>query len=136
MITRTEVLKKWTKDWRTLQAWCRDLSEVSVEISDKAHPHRLGTCWSHEQRLVVYKGSSITEDLDTLIHELAHAATIGEGHGLAWQSCYADAVQEVTGIPIPSAADNYRTLCQSGKAAVSSWWVSSGHDFLWKLVSK
>ncbi len=133
-ITRTDVLNRWTKDWRTLKAWRRDLSEVEVEYSEKQHPLRLGTCWSHEQRLVVYRGATIQTDLDTVLHELAHAATIGDGHGVAWQEVYSDAIQEVTKIPIPSAVVNYRNLCSAGRAAMASWWVTSGNDFLWKLV--
>jgi hypothetical protein len=133
VITRTQVLQKWTNEWRTLKAWCRDLSEVEITISDKQHPNRLGTCWSHEQRMVVYKGASIQEDLDTIIHELAHAATIGDNHGVVWQGVYAGAIEEITAIPIPRAADNYRILCRAGQAAVTSWWVSSGNDFLWRL---
>ena len=133
-ITRTDILQKWTKDWRTLKAWRRDLSEVVVEFVDKVHPQRLGTCWAHQQRLVVYRGPSICSELDTVLHELAHAATIGDNHGALWQKIYSDAIQEVTRIPIPSAVHNYQLLCHAGEVAVKSWWVSSGNDFLWKLV--
>jgi len=132
-LTRKTVLEKWGADWRTLRSWNRDLSEVTVEVSDREHPNRLGTCWSHEQRLVVYKGDSIHGELDTLLHEFAHAATIGDGHGLAWQGVYAAAIEEVTGVPIPRAVNNYQLLCWSGKKAVKSWWVNSGHDFLWRM---
>lgn len=136
VITRKDVLLKWAKDWAKLKAWNRDLSEVQVTISDRTNADRMGTCWPMQQRLVVYKGSSMTDDLDTLIHEFAHAATIHEAHGPDWQHCYATAMQEVTGIPVPTAVDNYRILCEAGREAVHSWWVASGHDFLWRLVSK
>jgi hypothetical protein len=136
VITRREVLQKWAKDWRTLKAWNRDLSEVQITISEEVHKNRWGTCWIMEQRLVVYKSPTIHQDLDTLIHELAHAATIHEAHGPDWQLCYATAIREVTGISIPKAADNYQILCEAGSAAVTSWWMASGHDFLWRLVSK
>ncbi len=132
-LTRVNVLEKWAKNWSTLKAWNRDLSEVSIEISDKSHPNRLGTCWSFEQRLVVYRGASISDELDTLLHELAHAATIGDHHGEAWQGVYASAVAEVTKISIPKAADNYQILCRAGKMSLQSWWTSSGNEFLWRL---
>ncbi len=134
MTLRERVLQKWLRDWRVLVAWRRDLSEVEVEISDKEYPLRLGTCWSEEQRLVVYRGKTIAGELDTLIHELAHAATIGDGHGDLWQATYAAAVEEVTGIPIPGGAENYRRLCQAGKLAVASWWKTSGNEFAWRLL--
>lgn len=132
-LTRKDVLEKWAKEWRLLRAWRRDLSEVEIDISDKIHPNRLGTCWSYEQRLVIYRGSSIQEDLDTLLHELAHAATIGDAHGLIWQDTYASAVEEATKVATPGAGDNYHMLCRAGRAAVSSWWIFSGNDFLWRL---
>lgn len=133
MITRHNVLTKWAADWRKLSAWKRDLSLVEVEISNQAFPHRAGTCWSYEQRLVVYRGESIHGELYTLLHEFAHAATIGDGHGSLWQAVHADAIHEVTRIPIPSAADNYRILCEAGRDAVASWWKTSGNEMLWKM---
>jgi hypothetical protein len=134
MLTREQLLTKWFKEWSTLRAWKRDLFEVEVEISDKEFPCRLGTCWSHEQRLVIYRGNDIAGELDTLLHELAHAATIGEAHGPAWQEIYAAAILEVTRTPIPTAANNYRILCAAGKAAMRAWWERSGNAFAVKLL--
>lgn len=133
MITREQVLRKWARDWANLSAWARDLSEVEVEISDQVHPRRLGTCWAHEQRMVIYRGASIAVDLDTLLHEYAHAATIGNHHGADWQLTYATAIREVTGISVPSSVSNYRILCEAGSHAIECWWFLSGGDFLWKL---
>lgn len=132
-LTREIVLVKWSKEWANLKAYGRDLSKVEIEISDRVCQDRLGTCWTHEQRLVIYPGKSITDDLDTLIHELAHAATIGDAHGELWQKTYASAIEEVTGIPIPKRAGNYHRLCQAGRQAVASWWEASGNAFLWRL---
>lgn len=132
-LTREMVLRKWETEWKLLKSWNRDLSLVEVEISDREHANRLGTCWSYEQRLVVYRGDSIADELHTLLHELAHAATIGEKHGPIWQATYADAVREVTGVPVPRAATSYRIVNAAGKDAVKSWWHESGNEFLWRL---
>lgn len=132
-LTREIVLRKWSQEWATLKAWNRDLSEVDVEISDKTFPMRLGTCWSHEQRLVIYRGNSIAAELNVLIHEFAHAATIGESHGPVWQAMYADAVREATGLPIPRCGANYRIVHAAGEDAVKTWWTRSGNEFLWGL---
>ncbi len=134
MITRRDVLLKWAKEWTTLKAWHRDLSEVEIEISNHQFPDRLGTCWPVQQRIKIYRAPMITDELDTLIHEMAHAVMIYDGHGEMWQGCYSAAIKEVTGITIPQVADNYHILCEAGRAAVASWWTRSGHEFLWKLV--
>ena len=81
MITRTQGLRAWADRWRGLRAWGRDLSDVKIEISDRVHNRRLGTCWTMEQRIVIYRGDSFVDELGTLLHELAHAANIGEDHG-------------------------------------------------------
>ena len=132
-LTRDIVLTRWAGEWSRLKAWNRTL-EVSVEISDRQCADRLGTCWPTEQRLVIYRGRTIQGELHTLLHELAHAAVpASEGHSLKWQAIYAAAIQEVTGIPVPVAGDNYRIVNFTGIAAMESWWRSSGNEFLWRL---
>lgn len=134
MITREEVLTKWFRQWHTLRAWKRDLSNVTMEVSDRQYADRLGTCWSAEQRFAVYRGRSTSGELYTVLHEMAHAACIEEHHGSKWQETHANAIREVTGIEIPKAASNYHTLCEAGRAAMKSWWVSSGNEFLLRLT--
>jgi len=124
----------WASRWRTLKAWRRDLSEVKVEISPSWHNNRLGTCWSHAQRLVVYKGDSFIDELGTLIHELGHAATIGAAHDERWQDVYSAAVSEITGITVIPAAYNYEVLNMAAKDAMRTWWRSSGNDTIWRLA--
>lgn len=133
---RETILLKWAKEWSTLRAWCRDLSDVQVTISSDKHPKRLGTCWAHGQRLIVYVGASITQDLATLLHELAHAATIGENHDTGWQGIYSDAVEEVTGIALPSIVPSYHLLDQAAEDAVKWWWSNSSNEFAYNLLRK
>jgi hypothetical protein len=134
VITREQGLRTWAARWRTLKAWRRDLSEVKVEISDKQHVDRLGTCWQHEQRLVVYRGVSFVDELGTLLHELAHAATIAEDHNQVWQSTFAAAISEVTGLAVTPVAYNYRVLNMAAKDALRTWWKASGNETIWKLA--
>lgn len=135
MITREQGLMTWASRWRTLKAWRRDLSEVKVVISDRRHANRLGTCWSHQQRLVVYRGSSFINELGTLVHELGHAATIGAQHDEWWQEVYSAAVTEITGLVVVPVAYNYHVLNMAAKDAMRSWWVSSGNQTIWRLAS-
>lgn len=139
MITREQVLTKWLGHWRQLKAWRANLDHVSVEISERWHPHRLGTCWPKTGRITIYRANRNSFDaateLDTLIHELAHAACVNEHHGVVWQETYSRAILEVTGISIPRCAANYRDLVLAGQAAVASWWKSSGNEFLFKLAN-
>jgi hypothetical protein len=134
VITREQGLTTWAARWRTLKAWRRDLSEVKVVISDRFHHGRLGTCWSHAQRLVIYRGDSFIDELGTLVHELAHAATIGADHDEPWQTTYAAAVAEVTGIAVVPLAYNYEVLNMAAKDAMRTWWRTSGHEAIWKLA--
>ena len=71
-----------------------------------------------------------------LLHELAHAATIGDGHGEAWQSTYAAAIAEVTGIAVTPCADNYEIMNMACHDAMRAWWKSSGNAFAWSLLQK
>lgn len=134
MITREQGLNVWAIRWRTLKAWRRDLSEVKVEVSNRFHANRLGTCWAHEQRVVVYQGDSFIDELGTLVHELAHAATIGSAHDERWQDVYTAAVTEITGIAVVPAAYNYEVLNRAAKDAMRTWWFTSGNHALWNLA--
>jgi hypothetical protein len=134
VITRTTGLNTWASRWRTLKAWRRDLSEVKVEISDRAHNNRLGTCWAYQQRLVIYRGESFVDELGTLVHELAHAAVIGAAHDERWQETFAAAVTEITGIGVVPLAYNYRVLNMAAKDAMRLWWRTSGNESIWRLA--
>jgi hypothetical protein len=134
VITREQGLRTWARRWATLRAWRRDLSEVKIEISDRAHADRLGTCWSYEQRIVIYRGDSFIDELSTVVHELAHAATIGASHDERWQDVYSAAVTEITGIAVIPAAYNYEVLNRCAKDVMRTWWQLSGNARLWKLL--
>jgi hypothetical protein len=134
MITRAQGLTTWGDRWRTLRAWKRSLVNVKVEISDRHHAGRLGTCWSHEQRIVIYRGESFIDELGTLVHELAHAATIGADHDARWQETFANAVTEITNIPVVPMAFNYRILNMAAKDAMRIWWKASGNATIWNLA--
>ena len=121
-MTRVENIMHWANQWRTLRAWKRDLSEVQIKISKRINASRLGTCWSTEQRITIYQGASLVEELDTLLHELAHAATIGAHHDARWQEVYAAAVTEVTGIVVVPVAYDYHFVARAGEEALKAWW--------------
>ena len=136
MITRVQGLLRWAHQWRTLRAWRRDLSDVKIQISDQIHNDRLGTCWTLQQRVVVYRGDSFIDELCTLVHELAHAATIVHSHDETWQATFSAAVSEITGIAVTPVAYNYEVLNLAAKDALRSWWKSSGNEFAWRLARK
>jgi hypothetical protein len=136
VITRESGLAHWASQWRLLRAWKRDLSGVKIKISNRWHRNRLGTCWSMEQRLVIYRGDNFIDELGTLVHELAHAATIGAGHDEQWQEIYATAVTEITGISVVPCADSYRVVNMAAHDAMEAWWVASGNDALWRMARR
>jgi hypothetical protein len=136
MITREQGLLTWASRWCTLTAWRRDLSEVKVEISNRIHAGRLGTCFSRQQRVVIYKGDSFVDELGTVLHELAHAATIGSSHDERWQTVYSAAVAEVTGIAVTPCAYNYEVLNAAAKDAVRTWWRTSGNAAIWRMAHR
>jgi hypothetical protein len=135
-VTRAEAIERWAANWRTLRAWRRDLSEVKVSVSNKIHSNRLGTCWPREQRIVIYQGESFIDELGTLLHELAHAATIDQRHGERWQETFAAAVTEVTSIVVGPLAYNYRVLNIAAKDALKAWWWHSGNADRWELAKQ
>ena len=63
---------------------CKYSGEVVVSVS--ATPER-----------VQKNPAAAANSLSTLMHELAHAATTGDGHGDAWRSRYSEAVRELLG---------------------------------------
>jgi hypothetical protein len=136
VITREQGLRSWASRWRTLRAWKRDLSEVTIDIKATQRKDRLGTCWPLKQHIVIYLGEAFIGELGTLIHELAHAATIGAHHDEPWQTVYAAAVTEVTGIAVVPVAYNYEVLNMAAKDALRTWWRTSGNATIWKLASK
>jgi len=134
VITREQGLRSWASRWRTLKAWRRDLSEVTIDIKATQRKDRLGTCWPIRQHIVIYLGESFGDELGTLLHELAHAATIGADHDERWQSTFAAAVSEVTGLAVTPVAYNYRVLNMAAKDALRTWWRVSGNEAIWKLA--
>jgi len=134
MITREQGLRTWASRWSRLKAWQYDLSEVKIKVSDRSFPDRLGTCWSAEQRITIYRGASFVEELTTLVHELAHAATVGAHHDERWQRVYAAAVTEITGTVVTPAANNYRLLDDAAHRVMRQWWRTSGNQAIWNLA--
>lgn len=134
MVTREQGLMAWASRWRELRAWRHSLADIKVEVSDRAPASRLGTCWAYQRRVTIYRGDSFIEELGTLLHELAHAATIGDGHDETWQDTFASAVTEVTHITVVPAAYNYRILNAAAKDALKAWWHVSGEARIWKLA--
>lgn len=135
IVTREQGLRRWHQEWATLKAWRRDLSDVKLEVSKRSHAGRYGTCWSYEQRITIYDSQPFAGQVCTLVHELAHAATIGSAHDEPWQRVYAEAVTEITGIAVAAAAHNYHDLNVAARDAMASWWKRSGNAALWQLAN-
>lgn len=132
-ITVEQGILKWASEWAKLKAWRRDLGYVKVTVSTRSFPERAGTCWPFQHRLIVYKGPFVHQ-LKTLVHEFAHAATIGEGHGAEWQVIYSNAITEITGVPMVSAASKYEDIDTAAYEAISLWWKRSGNDRFWRMA--
>lgn len=135
MITWEQGISTWAERWRNLRAYEGRVLQSLVTIRNVFFPERWGTAWSHRNEIAVYRSDRFSNDLDTIIHEFAHLAR-SVHHEADWQECYADAIREVTGIPIPRQANNYEMLVRAGREAMASWWKTSGNAFLWHLASK
>jgi len=135
-MTRAQGIAYWHKRWSQLRAWRRDLSEVKIEVSDRILTARVGTCFS-AHRIVIYRGSSFVQELATLLHELAHAATVGRTpHSDCWQETFSSAASEVTGIAVVPVVYNYRVLDRAVEDAIKHWWWMSGEADRWELARK
>lgn len=134
-LTRSDIITRHANDWRNLRAWGRSLDNVRIEYVDREHARRAGTCWTYEQRLVVYRQARLSDQLSTLLHEMAHAVEISDSHGLAWQRRFAAAVAEVTGYVVPPAAEDYRIVNDAARDAMRKWWHRSGGLVIEKLVA-
>jgi hypothetical protein len=128
-VTRTEEIIMWFQRWATLRAWRQDLSDVAVKVSDRIHDNRLGTAWPRQRKIAIYRHPSFTDELDTLVHELAHIATTHE-HDERWQTTYAAAITEITNIDVTPVAYNYRILSRAGCDTLKAWWRMSGNEQL------
>lgn len=67
-----------------------------------------GRAYYHRGHFVITAGSDYADALTTILHEIAHLATWDDrGHGPAWRACFADAVEEVTGVRPHSTGDKH-----------------------------
>jgi hypothetical protein len=134
MSVRDNMVREQLERWRYLRAWGRSIENVEITVSAQRHAKRLGTCWTREQRLVVYQDNRITDMLATGLHEMAHAVEISDHHGVAWQSRFMSAVSEATGIQMPAACEDFHVIDCAAEDAVRRWWRGSSHSFAAKLL--
>jgi len=129
-----EGLQVWAERWRGLKAWGRPLEEVTVEFRQRhAGNYATGLAFPTLRRIVV-TAPDMTRGLTTLLHELAHVAVPGnEHHGTKWREAFVGAVTEVTGVYV-TPVGSLRVLGDGVRAAVASWWKTSGNEFAWGLV--
>lgn len=132
---RTEAVKIFAEQWRHLKAWGRPLLEVFIKYEDYKRGN-YGICYPVERRCVIRVRADIPDSLDTVLHELAHAAVPAqEHHGAWWRKVYAQAVEEVTGRAIPAAdSDDYCAVRALGTEALRAWWKEKGFDRIWALA--
>lgn len=135
MITARDVVLRHVREWRNLRAWGRSLDNVEIEFSSRKTTRRAGTCWTTEQRVVIYTAHAIPDMLATGLHELAHAVEMLDHHGPAWQARFAAAVIEVTGCGMPRAADDFAVLDRAAEDLVRDWWDRSGNGFAARLAT-
>lgn len=136
-MTRREAVGVWAEKWRHLQAWGRPLEEVQIDLRRDDGRGRLGWCHQCSRRIVVKCRTDMVDTLDTVLHELAHAANPGEfeDHGERWREVYARAVEEVTGRAIPGAgAEDEVGVRALALEALRGWWRESGLENVWKMM--
>ncbi|MGH7214324.1 MAG: SprT-like domain-containing protein [Tepidisphaeraceae bacterium] len=103
---------------------------------------RFGCCHYHTKRITLSRPltflNAIDEVRDTVLHEIAHALTPGDGHGRKWRAkcaqigatprrCYKD--EEI--VAPPRAAAKYLLGCEA-----CGWWVERRRRSRRKYVCK
>lgn len=137
MTSQCDIARTWAERWVGLRAWRVYLEDIDITVSDREHPRRAGTCWQFERRLIVYRQPRTIDMLATLLHELAHAATVGDHHGQRWQFIYAEAATEVTGIQVVSGVDGkFEVINEAVRDAMRAWWRDSGNAFAERLITR
>lgn len=140
-VTRKEAVKVWAERWRTLKVWPCSLADVTVDVRNRSGADSTGRAFYMERRIVISVSSDMADSLTTVLHEFAHAARPRRhdvewtGHDDVWQSLFARAVREVTGIAVPETADNFRDLDRAATDAVRAWWKSSSNEFAFNLIA-
>ncbi len=134
-VTREEGILAWAARWKTLKAWKRDLSGVTITVDDKIYADKIGTCYALKQHVVIHRASTFISSLTIVLHELAHAGTIGEHHNEPWQVMFAEAVTEVTGVAVVPVAYDYRVLNDACHEVMAGWWKRTGNDKIWRMAS-
>lgn len=83
----TEKRLKHLFDRYNARYWGGKFPQYTVVISDLAAQDCLGFCHVKERRIEIdsYAALDDREICATLLHEMAHAATPGDGHGPSWQ---------------------------------------------------
>lgn len=123
-MNRTDVLKSWADQWRTLRAWGRNLEEVTFTFK----PHRrgpLGSACSVTRDAEIRETHDLADDLATILHELAHLAVPGcEQHGTRWRVAFSAAVKEVTGGVVADA--EIHLIDRQARDYVKQWLTASG----------
>lgn len=100
--------------WRGLLAWRQPLADVVFGFApyDPVKDIALGRAYHDRstqppvRTVMVYVTGYMAEDLETVIHEIAHHAVgCAAGHSAPWYERLAAAVTEVTRIPAPAWED-------------------------------
>lgn len=103
-----------TRAWKALTSWRQSLADVAVGFEPLAESPDgyLGRAF-HDRSTVpptrcvmVYVTGYLAEDLETVLHELAHHSVgCGAEHRAPWMHRLAEAVEEATGIAAPEWRD-------------------------------
>jgi hypothetical protein len=138
MITHLDVLNTWATRWKSLAAWRAPL-DVGVTIKPRpAHVvNRLGTAHCADRKATVYATGDLTEDLCTILHELAHlAAPRWTRHEMLWRMLYLAAVVEATQRPGHLFDPNVTIVDLDAQvvSAIDAWLTKSGQRAVLQAV--
>lgn len=126
-MTPQDIVRIFAENWKHLRAWGRPLTEVKISIvkSRNANDYASGQCHPTLRKVIIRCGRELSPNLDTAIHELAHCVA-DDHHGPKWREVYARAIEEVTGIAIPGAADDtYQAVRALAVEALREWAMSN-----------
>lgn len=101
MITPEDIIRKLARQWCGLLAWGAPVRLDEIKVGKHNGTSYAGRANNRLHRIIVLQQGSLSEDISTVLHELAHlAAPDQEHHGAHWRRLYTRAAAEAFSVPV------------------------------------
>ena len=101
MITPEDVIRTFARRWCGLLAWGAPVRLDEIQVGKYNGTAYAGRAYCGRHKIVVLQQGSLSTDLSTVLHELAHlAAPNHEHHGAHWRRLYTRAAAEAFSVSV------------------------------------